>query len=123
MTIFDSAVVEFKRAQRDCSQADWGFIVSSPNESILAQFRPCQACGGLARYEGQACADKHWVKLCERCLDVAMYKLNRMRDDAKLTTGHEPLCNRCWRPILDPSTHMEVRSLMTDDCVGSPLAW
>lgn len=66
----------------------------------------------LAHYEGRACADSHVVKLCKRCLDMAIYKLSRMRDDAKLATGCEPRCNRCWRPILDPRTHRELRSLL-----------
>jgi hypothetical protein len=112
MTILNCAVVEGKRAQRDYSEADWKSIVASLSESTVLLDEACEVCRGLASYEGRACADSHVVKLCKRCLDTAIYKLSRMRDDAMLETGCEPVCNRCWRPILDPRTHMELRSLL-----------
>jgi hypothetical protein len=112
MTILNCAVVEEKRAQHDYFEADWASIVATLNELTEGLDGACEVCRGLAHYEGRACADRHVVKLCKRCLDMAIYRLSRMRDDAMLATGCEPLCNRCWRPILDPRTHMEVRSLL-----------
>ena len=108
MTVLNCAVVEEKRAQHNYSEADWESIVATLNELGGV----CEVCRGLAQYEGRACADSRVVKLCKRCLDMALYTLGRMRDDAMLATGYEPLCNRCWRPILDPRTHMELRSLL-----------
>jgi hypothetical protein len=111
-TNLDRSDLEEKRPQRGYSQADWESIVASLNELTLEAIGGCEVCGDLADYEGRACADRHVVKLCKRCLDIAINKLIRIRDDATLATGYEPLCNRCWRPIIDPRTHMDLRSLM-----------
>jgi hypothetical protein len=111
-TILDRGGLEEKRAQRGYSHADWESIVASLNELTLERIGACEVCGDLAHYEGRACADRHVVKLCKRCLNKAINKLIRIRDDAKLATGYEPLCNRCWRPIIDPSTHMDLRALL-----------
>jgi hypothetical protein len=110
-TIEDRAVVEQTRADSDQRQADWAALVASLSDVTSEAFGVCALCGRLAIYEGQGCADNRVVKLCKSCVDSAIYRLSRMRDDAKLATGCEPVCNRCWRPILDPATHIDLRPL------------
>ena len=91
------------------SEADWGIFVAAHVDAVASP--GCALCGGLAVYEAQACADSHVLKVCKPCLNAAIRRLSRVRDDAKLATGTEPVCNRCWRPILDPETHMDLRPL------------
>ncbi len=87
-------------------------MAASPNALTLELLGACEVCGDLANYTGRACADRRTVWLCKRCLDVAINRLIRIRDDAKIATGCEPLCNSCWRPIIDPGTHMDLRPLL-----------
>ena len=92
-------------------ESAWDALVAALSDVASEAAQGCTLCGGLAGYEGQACADSHVIKLCRPCLDAAIRRLSRVRDNAKLATGYEPICNRCWRPILDPQTHMSLRPL------------
>jgi hypothetical protein len=102
-----------ERVRRTYAHADWRALVASLSGMTEGPMYACAVCGGAARYEGQGCADSDVVRLCITCLDRAIHRLQGMRDDAMLATGREPLCNRCWRPILDPGTHMTLRPLRT----------
>ncbi len=110
-TILDRAAVRQIRIKGRYRLDDWNPIVTAPSNAESSATEPCAFCGALALYAGQACADRDVLKLCRPCLDAAIHRLCRMRDNAKLATGHEPVCNRCWRPILDLETHMTVRPL------------
>lgn len=111
-TMLDRGCLAEKRARRSYSPAGWESIVAPLSELSPERLGACEVCGDFAHYEGQACADRRLVRLCKRCLNIAINRLIRLRDDAKLATGCEPLCNRCWRPIIDPGTHMDLRSLL-----------
>jgi hypothetical protein len=101
-----------KRKRRGYWQVEWESIAASIAEPTPQQTEACELCGDSARYAGRACADRQAVRLCDRCLNIAIRRLIRIRDDAKLATGLEPLCNRCWRPIIDPATHIDLNSLV-----------
>jgi len=88
-----------------------GVLVAARRAHHAVAIRGCALCGDLAVYQGRACADSHVLNICKSCLDAAIRRLSQLRDDTKLATGTEPICNRCWRPILDPETHMDLRAL------------
>jgi hypothetical protein len=110
-TIEDAAGLADRPADTVQRQADWDGLVASLTDLCSEVLRACALCGGVALYEGQGCADSGVVRLCRSCLDAAISRLCRMRDDAKQVTGCEPRCNRCWRPVLDPATHIDLRAL------------
>lgn len=110
-TIVNRVAVREIRIEDSYRHDDGDTIVAALSDPDVGATQPCAFCGALALYEGQACADRAVLMLCRPCLDAAIHRLRRMRDNAKLATGYEPVCNRCWRPILDPDTHVTVRPL------------
>jgi hypothetical protein len=71
-TILDRGGLEESQAHRGYPHADWESIVTSLKESTLERIAACEVCGDLAHYEGRGCADRYVVKLCVRCLDMAI---------------------------------------------------